>query len=231
MIYLVTGPPGSGKSFYAVRKLAQAIDDGKLAATNVELTENWAHLVAGLNPVRHLVPGMKRRRAELFERRVLVSPDPLEVMSARLEGEGEGRGVMVLDEAHNWMNSREWTAADRKQLVKFFTQHRKLGWDVYLITQDAEMLDKQVRTLYEVHVHLRNMRNAKVMGVRLFPFNFFLAIHTWHSSKNVILDREFYKLSRARHLYDSMATFGGLDELLEAGPVLPRPIEPTPAES
>jgi zona occludens toxin (predicted ATPase) len=225
VIYLVTGPPGSGKSFYAMRKLAEAIDGGKMAATNVELVDGWPEKIAGLNKVRYLVPGMRRRRAEEFRRRVLVSADPLEVISTRLgeEHKGEGRGVMVLDEAHNWMNSRTWSAAGRDTIIKFFTQHRKLGWDVYLLTQDADMLDKQVRTLFEVHIHLRNMRNARVMGVRLFPFNFFLAVHTWHSSDHVILDREFYRLSGVAKLYDSMAMFGGLDELLDQGQVLPRP--------
>ena len=98
----------------------------------------------------------------------------------------EGCGIAVLDEAHEWLNSRESLAMDaaakaqRKGQVRFFTQHRKLGWDVYVIAQQPEMLDKQVRDLAEYVVRLRNLRRMKIAGLPLAPFNLFLALWTWH---------------------------------------------------
>ncbi|MFN8131542.1 MAG: zonular occludens toxin domain-containing protein [Solirubrobacteraceae bacterium] len=59
-----------------------------------------------------------------------MSHDLQELFRVRMPGRREGRGVMVLDEAHNWMNSRLWKDTDRLELVRFFSQHRKLGWDV-----------------------------------------------------------------------------------------------------
>ena len=117
---------------------------------------------------------------------------------------------MVLDEAHNWMNARSWSAGDRDEIVRFFTQHRKLGWNVLLIAQDAEMLDKQVRRNFEYHIHLRNLRKARFWGLPLSPVNLFLAITTWHAATRVVIKREVFPLSWRKGLYDTNATFGGL---------------------
>lgn len=211
MIVLVTGPPGAGKSYYAVRKLAQALDEGKVVATNVELREDWADVIDKHNKVRWLRPRRRRAWNDLAPRSFVQSHTLSELFNLRIRGTGESRGVMLLDEAHNWMNARSWSAKDREDIVRFFTQHRKLGWDVYLIAQDAEMIDKQVRTLFEYHVSLRNLRKAKVMGfIPLTPFNTFLAIWRWHSSANVITKRELYTLTWRKTLYDTMATSHGL---------------------
>jgi hypothetical protein len=210
MISLVTAPPGGGKSFYAVRAVAQALDAGKLVAGNVELREGWARTINRRNYARWLRPIKHRRWEADAESRFFFSEDLSELFALRLRGEREGRGLMVLDEAHNWMNARSWSAKDRDEIVRFFTQHRKLGWDVLLIAQDAEMLDKQVRRNFEYHVHLRNLRKARFAGLPLSPVNLFLAITTWHAATRVVVKREVFPLSWRKRLYNTNATFGGL---------------------
>jgi zona occludens toxin (predicted ATPase) len=132
---------------------------------------------------------------------------------------------MVLDEAHNWMNARSWKEGGRERVVKFATQHRKIGWNMYVITQDAEMIDKQVRNLFEYHVHLKNLRRFKVLGIPIFPFNLFMAVTQWAHAQRAIVSRESYRLHRkVARLYDTMATSHGLDDdpaLLIMLPVVP----------
>jgi Zonular occludens toxin (Zot) len=224
VIALVQGPPGAGKSFYAMRKLAEALESGKPVATNVELAPDAYERIAGRNFVKRPTRALRLSRARELERGTLVTDRLEELFSVRLRGRGEGRGVMVLDEAHNWINAREWSAEDRRQIVRWFTQHRKLGWDVYLISQDIEMIDKQVRTLGEYVVSLRNLKRAKWGPIPFSPVNLFLAVWRWHAIDATVVKRELYRLNYAAKLYDTYATSHGLagDELDDAL-WLPRP--------
>lgn len=211
MIYLVSGPPGNGKSFYAIRKVAQSLEEGKLVAGNVELAQDWPRILARRSWPFLLNPLARRRLLRDGPSRFHYTEDLEELASIRLAGRGEGRGLMVLDEGHNWMNARSWSADDRKEIVRFFSQHRKLGWDVLLVAQHPEMIDKQVRNLVEYNVFLRNLKKAKWAGVPVVPFNLFLAVWCWHSAQRVVVKREVFRLSWRKSLYDTFETTHGLD--------------------
>jgi hypothetical protein len=220
VITVVTGPPGNGKSLYGVRAIAHALERGKPVATNIALRSDLGPFVARRgNVVRRLVPGRTDRVAELRERHVFSSDDPNELLRVRLRGAGESRGLMVLDEAPDWLNSREFSDRDRKGLTRWFRKHRHYGWDVLLIAQDLEMIDKQVRVNYEYHVHMRNLRRAKVAGVTIFPVNLFLGTHTWHQTRGaaapIIVKRETFTLGWWKDLYDTHAAAAALDQELD----------------
>ncbi|MEX2105929.1 MAG: zonular occludens toxin domain-containing protein [Solirubrobacterales bacterium] len=210
MISLVSGPPGNGKSFYAIRKVTQALDEGKPVAGNVELRQGWPQKLARHNWVFWLRRLARRKFLREAGNRYHYTEDLGELFRIRLRGEGEGRGLMVLDEAHNWMNARSWSARDREEIVRFFTQHRKLGWDVILIAQHPEMIDKQVRNLCEYNIYLRNLKKARWGGLPIFPVNLFLAVWCWHSAQRVVVKREVFPLSWRKDLYDTDATSHGL---------------------
>lgn len=212
MIATVTGPPGAGKTFYAIRKMVEALEAGKVVASNVEMTDDWLSQVARRNPFTRAVPGRWRRRVDRWERSAFFTEELDDLFRIRLRGTEEGRGVMVLDEAHGWMNSRNWKDDDRMRIVRFFSQHRKLGWDVYLITQDAANVDRQVRSLSEYHVQLRNLKRLKWMGIPLSPFDLFLAVWTWHSGGKAVVKRECYGLNATRKLYNTHQVSHGLED-------------------
>jgi zona occludens toxin len=226
LITLITAPPGGGKSYYAVRRVADGIMEGKPVAGNVRLVDGWERKIAGRNWVLWVRPFKRRwflaNAATLYH----FTEDLDELFRLRLGGEGESRGRMVLDEGHNWMNARSWSAGDRARIVRFFSQHRKLGWDVDLIAQHAEMIDKQVRNLCEYIVYLRNMKKASWGGVRIFPFNLFLAVTTWHAAQRVVVKRELFRLTWRKDLYDTNQLSHGLEEDDEGAPIpFPSPPE------
>lgn len=225
-IVLRTGPPGAGKSFCAVDEVVRALREGKVVAGNVRLRSGWARTMKLRSWVLWLRPLRRRRFEEDVEARYhftenldelaslrvcfcgypeRVKEDPDAICSCR-----EGRAVMVLDEAHNWMNARSWSAQDRKEIVRFFSQHRKLGWDVILIAQHGDMIDKQVRNLVEYNVFLRNLKKARLFGIPFFPVNLFLSVWCWHSANRVVIKRQLRRLSWVRSLYDTNATSHGL---------------------
>jgi len=238
VITLRTGAPGNGKSYGAMRLILGALERGQWVATNIELREGWALTMAKLNIVRRLVPGRVRRTAEDFERRLYVTHSLDEFTRLRLPPCGrcdgcrrsgrcrkESRGVMVLDEAHNWLNARTWDADEsgesvtraeavqkRQRVNRLFSQHRKLGWDMFLIAQDAADIDKQVRNKFEYRTHLKNMKRWRPFGIPLFPFNLFVENTFWNDTAGSRVSVKTYGLSkRLAQCYDTMATSHGLD--------------------
>lgn len=185
----------------------------------------------------------KRRRAAArleiaadYESHCFVSGELAELMALRLPACGrckacreervcmrEGRGIMILDEAHEWLNARTWdtdaeggsltkveATAIRLAIVRFFALHRKLGWHIYLVTQDEKRLDNQVRGNFEYHTRLKNLRKVKVpYTLGLIPLWFkdlFVAITVWHGSGGVRVGTEMYGINKLADQYDTMAS-------------------------
>jgi hypothetical protein len=235
-IIVVTGPPGAGKSFYATKKAAEALDQGRFLVTNYELAPDTLQRVGRRNPGRRFLPGRVARYVRKMTGRVLVADELADVFRTRMpppeKGLGEGRGWVVLDEAHTWCGARDWNAKDRKEMIRWFSRHRKLGWDVYLIVQDLEMLDSQVRKLAEYEVQLRNIKKARVWGIPVWPFgDLFLAKWYWahNRAKNEPARMELYTLGWQRKLYDTMQTnFASTDVLGDGEDLITLPYVPGP---
>lgn len=242
-ITLLTGLPGNGKSFSAMRKLLLGLERGQFVATNIEPGPGWALTFARSNVfTRMRGKRFVAARAVDFERRLYVVEDLADLMRLRIpacgrcgrckSGEGvcqkEGRGLAVLDEAHIWMNSRTWDQDERGEglsrseavsrrlrITRFFAQHRKRGWDVILIAQQAGLLDNQVRGLYEYHSVVRNIRKLPVWWnpLRFMPWVIFVAVTSWNDPTKTKCGVECYFLSKSvANLYDTMAVSGGMDD-------------------
>ncbi len=202
-IYIVTGPPGAGKTYYTVRCIAQGVLAGKFVATNVRLADDWPERIASTTTLRFM-PRRRRARCEEWRRRVIYVEDLDDLARVRLSTDGhekalEGRGLAVFDEAGEQLDSREWNADKdrRKSQNRFARQHRKLGWDVHFVCQEAEQLDTRVRGMAEFEIRLRNLKKFRVCGVRPFPFNCFIAIWHWHAGRTRdISKREWFTLNK-----------------------------------
>ncbi|HET8862319.1 MAG TPA: zonular occludens toxin domain-containing protein [Solirubrobacterales bacterium] len=232
MIRLVTGPLGTGKSYYGVRKAVEAIETGRMVVTNFAMEPDWIERVV----MHHRILGQHRSglrdRVERFEGRYKRVHTLDELMQVRVRPVApfatanrtgkmvvkEGSCVVLLDEAHRWMNARSWSQKGREGILEWFALARKRGFEVYLIAQRAENLDVQVRELFEDRIGLANLRrSARLLGLPVIPFNFFIASWRNHAGGDEVVKWERYRLRWIKSLYDTMdtASFGEGDTFSE----------------
>jgi hypothetical protein len=234
-IDLVTGPLGTGKSYYLVRKGVEYLQDGKMAVFNFELAPDFSERIA-FHRFGRFFRKRAAARAESIDRRVYTVPDLAELLRLRVRREepwirtnGYGKVVLRegivflgLDEAHQWINARLWTDSDRLQVVKFFALARKRGFHVYLGSQRDKNLDAQIRELFEDHIKLNNLkRSARMMGIPVIPWNWFVALRESHHYPGEISGRDIYLLNWCKDLYDTMDTASfGIEEDPQGGAIL-----------
>jgi len=131
-VYSVEGKLGTGKTKFAVWRASEALAAGRRVASNVDLD------------LANISPGKRVSYVRIPDK-----PTADDLLAA---GHGnpdtydeERNGVMILDELGTWLNSRSFQDKSRAPLLDWLIHARKYGWDVYLIVQDANMIDRQVR--------------------------------------------------------------------------------------
>lgn len=230
MIELIQGTPGSGKSAVSLcMGLAHLVDGGAFAC-NFDLVEDWAWLLSGYNYRVRLGLADRLQRANDLRRRCfrIGTARSIFELSDRLKDCGlaprwqkarEGKGLLILDEAQLVFNSRDFTK--NKIWIEFFTQHRKLGWNVLLIAHHIQMIDKQIRPLVEIETRFRNLKNVKlpILPISLSPVNLFLGVRFYAGNgpgSGLVHGRflQFLDLRLAR-LYDTLRVFA-FDDLQDA---------------
>jgi len=155
-VFSVEGKLGTGKTKFCIWRAQDAIMNGRKVASNVDIAP---HL---LNPT---APG-----------KIIRIPD--KPTSHDLESMGHGNpdsydedknGVLILDELGTWLNSRSYQDKERAGLLDWLIHARKHGWDVYLIVQDANMIDRQVReALIEYQIKCMRMDRVRIPVIGYF---------------------------------------------------------------
>lgn len=225
MIRTVTGTPGSGKTCYAVMEIVDALAAGKTVATNIALSDDFGRRIARRNPANLL----SRRRLDAataaVQGRLAVLNDPAELRLVWPVDRGEGRCLVVIDEAHALLDSRDFRSPERQEWITWLTQHRKLGLDLLFVVQHQEMLDTNVRRLVEWEIRLRDLRRARAYGVPV-PLPFSVAHWFWATMKAPQRTQTF-RPRQAHGLYDTTATLHGVSAAQPDGAIiLPRPASP-----
>lgn len=200
-VTLYTGTPGSGKSFHAAKDIELRLRRGGGLICNFPVNENF----------------VKKRKAHV------EYWDNSELTAARLVAYAlehhkigkEGQTLVVIDECQILFNCRDFGRKDRNAWVTFFSQHRKLGFNVLLITQSDRMLDKQIRSLVEEEVRHRKLNNYGFGGMFLTLFSFgrtwFVAISYWYGGNKLKLGSSVFPYrKRYSALYDSYKLFSDM---------------------
>ena len=223
---LFSGSPGSGKSACATVDAIEHMLSGGIIALNFDLVENWHHLLAQSS---YRVKWMRQdpeKVAQEYHSRVLKIGSAQSLYEAseilgrsakRFKGRiVEGSGKIYIDEAQFFFNCREYKK--NKDFIQFFTQHRKLGWDVIIVAHGQDFIDKQVRLLLEYLVTLRNLAKVRWLwgSVPLCRYPRFFANRYYGgvgAGSGLHIDWRIYSLyPRFADLYDSMQVFA-FDEL------------------
>ena len=182
-VFHVVGRLGSGKSLYCVQRLVDAlVYSDKHIYTNVRLKDFWdlalaKWISAGLksftkfliSPMRDLASYRLFLAKNICERYHYIG-DLSKCVDMCFElGPGpESSRLLIWDEIHLELNSRDWKRTSGK-MIQFFSMSRKLGFDILMISQIKGAVDRQLRDLADQCFTLKNLRNLKPFGLKIFP--------------------------------------------------------------
>lgn len=153
MLYTYTGTPGSGKSYHATLEIIEHIKKGGYVITNILLKAD--KVIDLFN-----VPEDNFNEFYVYLNNEDITPTFL-CDFAKTHIVDNLVTLLIIDEAADMFNTREWKNADRMRWIKFFRMHRHLYYNVLLITQSRKMLDKQILWLFDSE---RNYRKIKEFG-------------------------------------------------------------------
>lgn len=212
-VYFVTGSLGSGKGLAALYQLNNYAHNGAKIAGNLDIHLN--HLIK--NPL-----------SKVSYIRVPDRPSALDLEALGSGNDGfdpDNNSLLVLDECATWLNARNWNDKGRAALIDWLIHSRKHGWDVLLLVQSFETLDKQIiDLLMEYHVSMNNLSkfNIPLIGKLLKGYsrkNRPLKLPKYHFGrvlyKNIVKadswyfsGKEFYKAYDTKQIFTENNDFG-----------------------
>lgn len=194
MIRLFSGTPGSGKTLHAVHVVDWYNRHKKPVVLNFEL-----------NPDMIRYPELIVTPEDKITPQMLIDYSAYWFQDKPMK---EGEILLVLDEAQLIFNARDWQF--NRPWISFFTQHRKMGYDIILIAQYDRMLERQVRTLIEYeekHLKVSNMGGVwgGVMSLFLGKYRIY---KKWYNQDKMLISQERSSYGRREFkLYDTYKTW------------------------
>lgn len=201
MITLYSGTPGSGKSLHLASRLYH-----KMQFVRAPVIGNFQ---TDYSHIRH------PQGYYLYIDNSDLTPDKLinfsrnysAYIGRRLK---EGEILLVIDECQILFNARDWGQKNRAEWCSFFTQHRKLGYEVVLVAQFDRMLDRQIRSLIEYEWVHRKVSNFGIKGKilsSLFLGKLFVAVKVWYPMKEKVGQELYVARKKYYSIYDTFTLF------------------------
>ena len=138
MITLYEGFPGSGKTYDAVRKIIANLLQGRRILTNIDGMQNAVPAEA----MKHLTGYDDKKFSELL---IVLTPEQTKTFW-QFAKVGD---LIVIDEAQNFFNSRDWNKQENRDFGRWASEHRHNVQDLILITPSKTRIDTAVRELVE----------------------------------------------------------------------------------
>lgn len=193
MLQTYTGTPGSGKSYHIVLDMINHIKIGGIVVTNLELD------------IKNILKYHPKITQKDLDERLIILPNssitPKLLFNISLQNiNNQYARLLVIDEAGDLFNTREWNNANRPGWLKFFRMHRHLRYNCILVSQHRKMLDKQIQWLFDTDVQHRNIKEYGFLGWLLhllFPKLFisvsvYVPINAKSGSTFVWLKKKYY---------------------------------------
>jgi len=132
LVRLIVGKLGSGKTWYCVRKMIDALLAGDVVVSNVEL--DWPAVQAFVG-AKTVIPRGNYRYIDSAE----IDENPARILALL----PETGSMCVIDEIHLFLGARNYRENEAKSrtFFDFLTMARKKNVDMYLITQDERNAD------------------------------------------------------------------------------------------
>lgn len=199
MIYLYSGTPGSGKSLDCARVICNTVKFNKPIICNFSVNlppklkhkEKYYHYVRNDElTVQYLIEFSREYFAHHKFKESLIT--------------------VIIDESQLLFNSREWNKKGRDLWLKFFTNHRHLGFDIILVAQFDLMIDKQIRSLIEYEIIHRKVSNYGWKGYIIMFFMMspllFCRVRVWYPMKLKVDSTYFRYKKYYGQIYDTFDT-------------------------
>jgi len=207
-VIIYTGTPGSGKSYHATALVHRA-------------TKKKVNVIA--NFIIELPEEQKSRFTYMATDK--MSPEAF-IHYSRLNHEKDSKGrisresqtIIMIDEASILFNSREFNRKGRQNWIVFFSQHRKLGFDVILITQMDRSIDRQIRGVIEYNYIHRKITNFGLKGyiIKLLTGGkSFVCIRRWYlvTGQDGIVGKDYFGIKKKiAATYDTFSMFSVADD-------------------
>lgn len=199
MIYLYTGTPGSGKSYHATLDVYKKLNKKNRKYVDRVISNYYLNL---------------SKDNFIYLDNSEITTKFLYSFAVQNHKIGlENQTLLVIDEAQILFNSRDWNSSrkgeNRMDWIKFFSQHRKFGYNIILIAQNDRMIDRQIRALVEYEVAHMKINNY----FRIIPITVFLAVNRWYGQKMKLSSEMFLYRKKIAALYNSYEFFD--DEIRE----------------
>lgn len=173
MIYFFTGNPGNGKSLHMAEVIYKSVLKGKNVIANFEINESVfekcrhreKHGLFIYEPNKYWIHNAYKNRSDKYS--YLEGLRNFALRYHKRDAKGhiiEGQTILCLDECQSIFNSRTWNRSDRLEWVDFLRNHRKYGYDVYLVSQDDKVIDKQIRSILQYEFEHRCLNYYKWFG-------------------------------------------------------------------
>jgi hypothetical protein len=164
MIKIYTGTPGASKTFSAVKELSQKLRYGKRIVTNITIT---------------LPPKLEKLSKRLYIwDNADITVDNFKDFAAqhhKTDKNGdmrdEAQTVVFIDEAHllfgeNYIGDKQ----SKMDWEEFFSQHRKYGYDIVLVTQHIRRIDRCIRENLESEIMCFKFEYMPLKGMMFMIF-------------------------------------------------------------
>ena len=143
-VYLIGGKLGTGKGLHAMNVIHDYLRRGRYVLTNMDITPE------GIFPAYYHTERLVRLSdfpdvQELNNATTIKSKKYEDVHVATHSKAYRYFGAIVLDELSVWMNSHNWNDPKVLEIRRWIVNARKQGWNVYLISQHPDQIDKQTR--------------------------------------------------------------------------------------
>jgi zona occludens toxin len=204
-----SGTPGSGKSLHLARECMDYLRVGK------NVICNFACYTKVLDRERNSIMGKIFRRFKKYGVYIFKSNKEINVRwlvsyAFKYHKYGiENQTLIAIDECQILFNSRDWNDEYRKLWCLFFAQHRKLGFNIIMVTQSMRSIDKQIRSNFENEIVHRNINQYKFLW--LLPKKTFVAVTRWIGIREKVSHEFFTYSEKCGNFYDSYATLGAFD--------------------
>lgn len=206
-MYFYSGTPGSGKSLQVAKDIIK------------KLKINRQNVIANFEINREYVYKNKKKKKK-YGTFYHISNDKLTVdflvqYAKKFHTMGvENQTLLVIDEAQMLFSPTvvklrcKEDSEYRVKWLEFFTQHRKLGYNIILISQFDRLIDAQIRCLFEYNVIHRKANNfGPGQLLSLFGISLFSAVHYWYGV-NERTGVEFYCYKKKySKIYNSYTMF------------------------